>query len=116
MNGSPLGPIIDCPLAPSSPLILWNSNAKDGSSAVPVLTTFTDGVPVLLSTVAVAEIVGVAPVGPGTVDAGPVAPSAPFKFEKLKDLPDEELMRRVNAIKDIYKQIEKIEERWKNNE
>ena len=40
----------------------------------------------------------------------------PLKFEKLKDLPDEELMRRVNAIKDIYKQIEKIEERWKNNE
>ena len=40
----------------------------------------------------------------------------PIKFEKLKDLPDEELIKRVNAIKDIYKQIEKIEERWKNNE
>ena len=40
----------------------------------------------------------------------------PLKFEKLKDLPDEELIKRVNAIKDIYKQIEKIEERWKNNE
>lgn len=40
----------------------------------------------------------------------------PLKFEKLKDLPDEELMRHLNALKDIYRQIEKIEERWKNNE
>ena len=47
--------------SPFSPL---NANAKDGFSTVPLFVTDTEGFPIVLLTLAVADIVGVAPVSP----------------------------------------------------
>src|SRR5699024_3786654 len=61
---------------PLSPFRFLNANANVGASAVPLLDTSTEGVPVLLSTDAVTLIFGVAPVSPFG-PCGPVAPGEP---------------------------------------
>ena len=66
------------PSCPGSPFKLENANAKFLACEVPPIVTVTEGVPTLLSTVAVAPVIS------ALVPFVPFIPSAPLGIVKLK--------------------------------
>ena len=78
---SPLSPFSPC--APVSPLMLVKAKSKLGFSAVPDFVIVTAGVPVVLLTLPVAVMTGVAPVAPVS-PVSPLSPLTPFRLLKAK--------------------------------